>query len=116
MLLALREWASRVNTARCRLRVRADNMATLALVAKMQPHSAHLGLIAREMALDIASAAYAPDVVAHIPGVANKAADLLSRRSEPGKVAALPGYLAADAEHHCEPRPLKWWRSRPALP
>lgn len=82
----------------------------------MQPHSTDLGLIAREMVLDIASAAYTPDVVAHIPGIANKAADLLSRRQEPGKVAALPAYLARDLEHRCEPRPLKWWRSRPALP
>ena len=98
------------------LAVRSDNRATLALVSKMQPHSANLGLVAREMALDIAAMSYSPDVVSHIPGVANVAADALSRRLEPGKVAALPGYLVCNLEHHCEPRLRSWLRSRPALP
>ena len=116
VLVALRAWSSRWLQRRVSLAVRSDNRATLALVAKMQPHSARLGLVAREMALDIASAAYAPDIVSHIPGVANKAADYLSRRLEPGMVAAMPVYLVRSLEHQCEPRPRKWWRSRPALP
>ena len=115
-LVALRTWSSRWLQGRVSLAVRSDNRATLALIAKMQPHSPNLGLIAREMALDIAALAYAPDVVAHIPGVANKAADILSRRYEPGKVALLPEYLARDLEHRCEPRFRSWWRSRPAVP
>ena len=52
-------------------------------LAKMQPHSPTLGVIAREMALDVAGLSYAPDIVRHIPGIANVSADALSRRYEP---------------------------------
>ena len=68
MLVALRVWAPRWTSSRVLLTVRSDNMSTLALVAKMQPHSPQLGVVAREMALDIAGAAYAPDVTEHLPG------------------------------------------------
>ena len=64
--------------------MQTDNRATLALVAKMQPHSHILGIIAREMALDVAELAYAPDVINHVPGISNKTADILSRLYAPG--------------------------------
>ena len=80
MLVALRTWCDRWQDRRVTLTVRSDNLSTLAMVAKMQPHGTTVGRIAREMALDVASAMYSPDVVAHIPGIANKAADALSRR------------------------------------
>ena len=35
----------------------------------MQPNLKRLGIVAREMAVDIAAAAYSPDIVQHIPGV-----------------------------------------------
>ena len=97
------------------LTVRADNLSTLALVAKMQPHSAQLGIIARELALDISSAAYAPDVVEHLPGIANTAADALSRKSDPHKSYRLPHYLEGVPEVSVE-RPPMWWKTGPALP
>ena len=97
------------------LTVRADNLSTLALVAKMQPHSAQLGIIARELALDIASAAYAPDVVEHLPGIANTAADVLSRRLDPVKSYTLPHYLVGVPEISVE-RPPMWWKTWPAPP
>ena len=75
------------------LTVRSDNLSTLALVAKMQPHSAQLGVIAREMALDIAAAAYAPDICEHLPGVANAGSDALSRLHAPGNMYQIPSYL-----------------------
>ena len=84
MLVALRAWSSRWAGKRIRLTVQTDNRATLALVAKMQPHSQQLGIIAREMALDIAEMSYSPDVINHVPGISNKAADTLSRLYEPG--------------------------------
>ena len=97
------------------LTVRADNLSTLALVAQMQPHSAQLGIIARELALDISSAAYAPDVVEHLPGIANTAADALSRRLDPSKSYKLPHYLEGVPETSVE-RPPMWWKTGPAPP
>jgi hypothetical protein len=42
-----------------------------------------LGLIARELALDVADAIYRPQVFVHIPGIANVLADALSREYGP---------------------------------
>ena len=117
LLVALRLWTDRWRGQRVSLAVRSDNMAALTLVAKMQPHgSPTLGRIAREMALDVAASECSPDVVAHIPGISNAAADILFRRFQPGKVVALPGYLGPELQHAPEPRPRVWWRSRPAAP
>ena len=58
MLTALRLWAQYRQRIRTRLAVRADNLSTLALVAKMQPHSPQLGFIARELALDISDSSF----------------------------------------------------------
>ena len=64
------------------LHVLADNVAALTLLCKMQPHSERLGLIAREIALDVANSAFSPDDVSHIPGISNKGPDILSRMYE----------------------------------
>ena len=42
-----------------------------------------MGIIAKELALDVASRSYEPQVVLHTPGVAHKLADHLSRRFAP---------------------------------
>ena len=114
MLVALRLWASRWAGNRVLLTVRSDNVATLSLVARMQPHSVQLGVIAREMALDIASASYAPDVAEHLPGVTNVAADVLSRRLDTTKVFKLPPYLPPGLELFPPARGPGWWQSLPA--
>ena len=59
-----------------------------------------MGFIAREVALDIGASAYRPDVAEDIPGVANKAADALSRPRAPDP-PALPPYIFAD--RICQP-------------
>ena len=95
------------------LTVRTDNVATLAMVARMQPHSAQLGIVARELALDIAYACYSPDVVEHIPGITNSGADALSRRYAPDAYP-LPAYLHTAKECIVSSRGHGWWKSRPA--
>ena len=72
ILVALRHWCDRWRGRRVRLSVQTDNMAALTLLCKMQPHSARLGLLAREVALDIAASSYTPDVAAHIPGISKR--------------------------------------------
>ena len=88
--------------------------STLAMVAKMQPHGPTMSRIAREMALDVAAAMYSPDVIAHLPGIANKAADALSRRFQHEKLAELPHYLHPELEVHIKIRTGKWWKAGPA--
>ena len=86
-------------------------MGALATVCKMQPSSPTLGIIARELALDLADAIYDPQLVSHVPGVANLAADALSRFHQPGKRFVLPPILKDALEITVPPRPLSWWRS-----
>ena len=79
-------------------------MTMLTLILKMRPTPgvAGLSLLARELALDVADATYCPDASQHVPGIANKGADALSRKHAPpkaeGDVWALPDHLRADAE------------------
>ena len=66
------------------------------------------------MALDIANASYTPDLAQHVPGVANVAADALSRRYSTGKNSALPNYLDPSLETSVSDRPVSWWKTGPA--
>ena len=115
LLVALRRWSDRWKGQRVSLAVRSDNIAALTLVAKMQPHgSPTLGRIARQLARDVAASEYSPDVAAHIPGIANTAADALSRLEQLGAQYSVPGYLTTDIRTLVPPRGLDWWRSGPA--
>ena len=111
LLVALREWASFWRNQRVTLSVRTDNIATLTMVCKMQPHSDRMGIISRELALDIAQSSVSPDDATHIPGIANTAADALSRSLQPGKQHPLPPYLSADLKWEPSPRPATWWKA-----
>ena len=113
ILVALRQWAPLWLDQRVRLQLRTDNVAALTTLIKMQPHSNALGIIARELALDVAASAYQPDEAIHIPGIANKAADILSRRFVPGTPPPLPPYLDARREHVCALRNEGWWLALP---
>ena len=111
MLVALRQWFPHWCSVRSAVTVRSDNTGTLAAVARMQPKSRVLGIISRELALDIASATYDPEIL-HIPGVANLAADILSRRYEPSRGSfALPPTLDRASEITVSPRDSNWWKS-----
>ena len=83
------------------------------MVCRMQPHSESLGIIAREIALDVAASSYAPDEVRHLPGIANKAADYLSRIYDSSSTLAPPTYLPPDRYHSCKARGEDWWRALP---
>ena len=76
-----------------------------------------LGIIAREMALDIAGSTYEPDQVEHLPGITNALADELSRRTDPSKQPwKLPQRLQATAETKAAARYSAWWRSHGSNP
>lgn len=111
VLASLREYSQFWKSERITLCIRTDNIASLCMLAKMQPHSPQLGIVARELALDISDATYSPDIVEHIPGIVNIGADALSRMSDPNKEVTLPSYLTDATRHVCSRRDKSWWRS-----
>ena len=115
ILVALREWAPRWTNKRVSLTVRTDNIAALTMIGRLQPHSEQLGILAREVALDIAASTYSPDEVQHIPGITNTAADYLSRLHAPTsalqKPKSAPPYLPPQLYHKCHARGSGWWKA-----
>ena len=109
LLVSLRHWRRFWTSRRCTIHVSSDNMSALSMVCKMQPHSASLGVVARELALDIADSIYQPTLASHVPGVANVTADTLSRKYEPRRTFVLPSILAHCTEAHPKTRDSSWW-------
>ena len=106
MLVALRLWANEWLQGRVRLRVRGDSVTMLTAVMHMKANAnSSLVLIAREVALDVAESAYAPDVGGHLPGDANTTADALSRKCSPEAGQwQLPGELRGRPRGPAHPR------------
>ena len=82
-LVALRAWKDHWIEQRGTICVRSDSISSLVLVLKLKTSGPGPGIIAREIALDVADALYRPDVVEHVPGVANLICDMLSRQFQP---------------------------------
>ena len=76
----------------------------------MSAKSADLGVIARELALDSLLGLYTIGVATHIPGVANKLPDALSRMWAPVPYA-FPRELVGVAEDEAPPRGAAFWRT-----
>ena len=58
-------------------------MTALTILVTHKASGQSVGLVARELALDIGRATYTPHMVTHIPGVANIPSDYLSRTCDP---------------------------------
>eukprot|EP00435_Cladocopium_sp_Y103_P060722 s646_g22.t1 len=111
-LVALRHWASQWQGQRARLQIRSDNIGALVMLTKLKGGSKALTLIAREYALDLGQAQWRPDLVTHVPGIANKTCDALSRRWDPSKQPfTVPETLQTARETCPGPRPLSWWKT-----
>ena len=111
MLVSLCTWSHIWKETRCIIEVRSDNMATLSMVTKIQPKSPSLGVIARELALDISRAIYEASVASHIAGVANVTSDMLSCTFQPGHQFELPAACSTAQEMFPPTRDRNWWRS-----
>ncbi len=99
------------------IKVKGDNLAMLTMMLKMKPSSSPaIGLLARETALLVAESSFQPQIRAlHISGLANAAADALSRRDAPhdksSSVWTLPAFLASVPETISPARPRGWYRT-----
>lgn len=85
LLVAYRHWASVLQHRRAYVTFRNDNMGALTVLASLKGTGHALGLIARELFLDIGRGEYLPRAISHLPGVANGTADALSRKFDPNK-------------------------------
>ena len=81
------------------------------MVLQFNDSSYGLNVVAREVALELADAAYRPLGAEHIPGVANTLADALSRVSDPAKVWQLPAQLQGAVRALVPERPRAWYRA-----
>lgn len=105
-LIALRLWRDMWREERAQLTARGDNMTMLVMLLHFKGSTNVLNLIARELALDVASACYKPIVVEHVPGVANKTADSLSRKFE-----VTPPSVASATRKWPPRRDRAWYRT-----
>jgi hypothetical protein len=110
-LVALRHWAQHWHGQRTRLQIRSDNVGALVMLTKLKGGSKALTLIAREYSLDLGQAQWKPDIVTHVPGIANTTCDMLSRKLDPTKTFKLPDTLKNAREVQPGQRPLKWWKT-----
>ena len=109
--MALRVWAPRWRHRRVCLRIKSDSVSALVILLRFKTGGEAPGIIAREIALDVAAANYIPTIMQHIPGVANTVADVLSRWYEPGSKKKLPSLLRTASLRIPPPRVGKWWRA-----
>jgi len=110
-LVALRVWAHHWREKRMLLRVRGDSITALTMLLEMRASGPTMGLIAREIALDVADALCTPNLVEHIPGVSNVLADTLSRLEVPGGNYKLPECLESVHRAQVGTRPRSFYRT-----
>lgn len=113
LLIATRLWSHLWRDQRVRLKLRSDNVGALTVFSSLKGAPGGMNIIAREYALDAGQGTHAPDVIAHLPGVANAVADVLSRRNDPRYRDDWkpPAFLAAVPRAQPAPRTSEWWRS-----
>ena len=120
MLVGMRVWKRWWQSTKVSLAIRGDNTGALHLFAALKGRSRVMNLIARELALDLGDGAYFPEVVEHIPGIANNLADALSRVAQPSKKTwQLPAELLDVKRDIVPKRDMRWWstlKANPAVP
>ena len=84
MLSRIRLWAHLWARERIILNIVGDNVGALTLLVKLRPPTRNpaMGIIARELALDLAQLSFQPDAT-HTPGLSHVVADVLSRFHSP---------------------------------
>ena len=80
ILVAIRLWAHLWGRDRITLNLIGDNIGALTMLVKLRPPTRNpaMGIIARELALELAQLSFQPDAT-HTPGLSHVVADVLSR-------------------------------------
>ena len=107
LLVALRLWHRHWINRRVRLTVRSDSVTALILALKLKAKSYGTGVIAREIALDLADSLYFPTLAERLPGTSNWLCDALSRPDE----HEIPGMLQTITRDQPLPRTLEYFRT-----
>ena len=111
VLLGVRAWLSIWLNGLPILEVKSDSVAAMTMVASMHTRSPQVAVVARELALTLSESCVRPQVVKHTPGVANRLADILSRRFQPGVHFVVPQAFAGVPEVSIRPRTMDFYRS-----
>ena len=93
------------------MKVRSDSVAALTITLRLKTSGHGTGIIAREIAVDIAQATYAPHIAEHVPGVSNVLCDVLSRKYQPGAKYAVPAALRNVSETVLQPRTRAYFKT-----
>ena len=109
ILVALRAWSDRWKGQRVLIRVQSDSISALILSLDLKTRGKGAGIIAREVALDIAQAEYAPHIAEHVSGEDNVISDMLSRQFAPDHAYSLPQCLQHAAELVLEARGAEYF-------
>ena len=96
LLVAVKTWAPWWSEVRSSICIKCDNLAALALAAKLKGSVS--SLIAKELAMVMSKAAFQPRLLEHVPGSMNFAADSLSRLHDPAGGYTIPTSLPAELE------------------
>ena len=111
VLIGVRAWMQHWLDLKPRLAVKSDSIAALVLLADMKSKSPSMNFVGRELALTLSEAAVRPQICAHIPGIANKLADLLSRKFQPGEISSVPAVLRHVPEESIPMRTREWFQT-----
>ena len=112
VLVAIREWANTWIDSQTAIVTRSDSIAALGAMAKGGSTAAATNAVARELALDVASGNYSPEIFGHIPGHLNHIADALSRLCAPkGEHKEIPQELSHLTVQIPADRTPAWWRA-----
>ena len=111
VLIGVRAWLSIWPKGLPILEVKSDSVAALTMVARACTRSPQVAVVARELALTFSESCVRPQVVKHTPGVANKLADILSWRFQPGVQFVVPQAPVRVPEVPIWPRTMDFYRS-----
>ena len=112
LLVALRQWKKELQGKSVTLEFVSDNIAALTLAQKQAGKGAGLNFLGGELAVALEELAIDQLYTTHIPGVANKAADWLSRPSTWDDVL-MPDELMGIKIVAADPRPKGWYALEP---
>ena len=114
LLVAVRAWKLDSHSG-IKVALQSDSLSALSAAAKMSSSSGAIRKVLCELALDQADLDSGHSSLVHIPGLANKWPDALSRLWEP-RPQKFPNELRGDPRTHVQPRTVdSFWRSLGAV-